>query len=138
MSNDFQCIFIVRIYIILSYPSLGFVIGINDNLPATKQTATIQKLAHQKDLSTIFEHSSSIKNASSPLIYVYAKHGKSARQQLWSLNDLSDSNSNLIEVSPNRDPSQYYIPAEGIAQTLCSKSVLLSPKCPSLAHTHQY
>lgn len=61
------------------------------------------------------------------LVFVYAKQGKSARQQLWSLKELSMSNDNLVEPNPNKKMRLFHIPEEGIKNTLCKKFVMLHP-----------
>ena len=60
-------------------------------------------------------------------LFVFARHGKSARMGLWSHKDLMDSCRNLLEVDPKRScPEEYVIPEGGVAKGLKSKLVLIS------------
>ena len=59
-------------------------------------------------------------------VYVFARQGKSRHLGLWGLSALLESNSNLIEAGNWRDPCQYVIPSQGLAQSLSSVLVHLS------------
>ena len=59
-------------------------------------------------------------------VYVFTRHGKSRHIGLWSLESLLDSNRNLVEVGPQRNPEEFVIPEGGIVEGLCSKVLVLS------------
>ena len=57
--------------------------------------------------------------------YVFAHQGKSKHTGLWLLSDLLASNSNLIEVGPDRSHEEFVLPEGGITEGLCSQTVTL-------------
>ncbi|KAK6181704.1 hypothetical protein SNE40_009508 [Patella caerulea] len=59
-------------------------------------------------------------------ILVYGHQGKSKYTGYWFLNELLDSNANLREVGPEREPGEYIIPSGGIISGLCGKIVGLT------------
>ena len=59
-------------------------------------------------------------------VYVFARQGKSSHLGLWSLQELLDSNRNLIEVHPDRcDPANYVLPKGGIREGLQNKILVI-------------
>lgn len=59
-------------------------------------------------------------------IHFLAKHGKSKRIAIWSYDSLEKSNSNLIEVDPNRrNPMEYVLPPDNKLNDLCGKIIVL-------------
>ena len=57
-------------------------------------------------------------------VHVIARHGKSSHLGFWRLDKLRDSNDNLKELDPQRDPSNYIVPDKGLS--LRSKFVILT------------
>ncbi|XP_039248941.2 actin maturation protease-like [Styela clava] len=103
----------------------GFVIGQQKRIQDSSNVEfPVKRITNPEELTNNFE-----KLPLNPsLVYLYAKQGRSARQQLWSLRELSASNANLVEVSPERDLNLFHIPQEGIKETLCSHIVFLFPR----------
>jgi len=60
--------------------------------------------------------------------WLFCRHGKSRHMGLWSLKDIVESNSNLLELQPNLNPNNCVIPTGGIQGGLCGKAVLLEKK----------
>ncbi|XP_067412712.1 actin maturation protease [Emydura macquarii macquarii] len=62
-------------------------------------------------------------------IYLLSKQGKSWRPQLWSYQQVHESNAQLTDFSPKRagDGKVYVVPAGGVRAGLCGKTVLLHP-----------
>lgn len=58
-------------------------------------------------------------------VYVFARHGKSRHLGLWRLDELLQSNANLMELDPSKSPDQYVVPSEGLSSALASQLVLL-------------
>uniref|UniRef100_T1J5T9 Actin maturation protease n=1 Tax=Strigamia maritima TaxID=126957 RepID=T1J5T9_STRMM len=60
-------------------------------------------------------------------LYILAKQGKSNWLGLWLYDNLQLSNSNLIEMDPNRvaEGSKYHLPKGGVVEGLCNQIVLL-------------
>lgn len=67
--------------------------------------------------------------------YLLSKQGKSCRYQLWSYDQVCESNAQLTDFSPKRaaDGKVYVVPAGGVQEGLCGKAVLLWPAV--LEHT---
>lgn len=59
--------------------------------------------------------------------YILAKQGKSLRYQLWSIDRLAQSNSQLREIAPHRaaDGTLYIVPQGGVEAGLAGQVVLL-------------
>ena len=58
-------------------------------------------------------------------VYVIARQGKSRHLGFWRLEELRESNENLKELGPRRDPADFVIPKGGLAECLKSKIVIL-------------
>ncbi|KAK3917291.1 UPF0692 protein C19orf54 [Frankliniella fusca] len=56
-----------------------------------------------------------------------ARQGKSRRLMLWDYGQLTESNNNLIEFSPERgeDSSKYLLPPGGVRAGLCGRALIL-------------
>lgn len=63
-------------------------------------------------------------------MYVLAKQGKSLRYQLWKFGTVTESNSQLKEMDPQRanDGTCYVLPPGGVAVGLAGQVVLLHTK----------
>ena len=59
-------------------------------------------------------------------VCVFARQGKSRHMGLWGLPALLESNANLAEAGDHRDPSQYFIPSQGLSYSLGSVLLHLS------------
>lgn len=63
-------------------------------------------------------------------LHVFARHGKSRHLALWSIEELRKSNSNLLEIDPQRvqcGAGEYVIPEPGgIEDGLCGKALIFS------------
>ena len=61
-------------------------------------------------------------------IYFCAKHGKSSRTAVWSLDCLKKSNANLFELDPSKEKQVgcYIVPNEGIHVGLSGKMLVIS------------
>ncbi|XP_054855674.1 actin maturation protease isoform X2 [Eublepharis macularius] len=61
--------------------------------------------------------------------YLLSKQGKSCRYQLWSYQQVQESNAQLTHFSPKRaaDGKVYVVPGGGVQEGLCGKAVLLQP-----------
>ena len=127
--------FILRFIHLIS--ASGFVIGQKNRVSQRNNGSFPITIFSQRTEVLEFLNGFDSCNLDLSMFYIYAKQGKSAKQQMWSLKALSASNANLIEVSPDRDCSLYEIPKEGINLTLCCQSVLLYPKQHSLSWWNQ-
>ncbi|XP_008280751.1 actin maturation protease [Stegastes partitus] len=60
-------------------------------------------------------------------VYILAKQGKSLRYQLWSLDNVAQSNEQLKEMDPQKanDGTQYVLPLGGVEAGLAGQAVLL-------------
>lgn len=60
-------------------------------------------------------------------VYILAKQGKSLRYQLWSLEDIAQSNKQLRTMDPHRanDGTLYIVPQGGVEAGLAGQVVLL-------------
>lgn len=61
-------------------------------------------------------------------VVVYAHQGKSKHVGIWPLQDLLDSNANLLELDPRRasDGKDYVLPEGGVHRGLCKRIVIIS------------
>ena len=57
-------------------------------------------------------------------LHLFTKQGKSAKNRLWSMDSISQSNSNLHERDPTRDWSLFHCPYS-LSDTLREKYVIL-------------
>ncbi len=80
----------------------------------------IFQLNHDYDAKVL----SVLDNISSANVHVIARHGKSRHLGFWRLDKLCDSNSNLIELCPQRDSQDFMMTNKGLS--LKSKFVLLT------------
>ena len=70
--------------------------------------------------------------------YVFVVHGRTTRTVLWSLDELLDSNDQLVNIDPRKHAvlsdgdvhSEFIVPDGGVRAGLCGKVVLLmTSKC---------
>lgn len=66
-----------------------------------------------------------LKNIPNGKVYLAGRQGKSRHLMLWSLEKLSQSNLNLISLSPDRSRDSFILPEGGIEQGLKGKAILL-------------
>lgn len=60
--------------------------------------------------------------------WLFCRHGKSRHVGLWPLQDIVESNGNLLELQPNMNSSNCVIPTGSIREGLCGKAVLLEKR----------
>ncbi|CAH1792693.1 unnamed protein product [Owenia fusiformis] len=100
-----------------------------DNLNTTKHALKISdcnpRAKHSEEQS---KHKSFNVNYEDFQVYVYARQGKSQHLALWKYDALAESNSQLVELGPDRelDDNTYILSEGSVKEGLCNKFVKLN------------